>query len=82
MARGDSRGFFWVTLVRAILFLTLFTVGAVQAGIPGALAGQALAAVLSYPMLVRLARRHGVWDAWHDLGYGLLGLALAAVLLG
>ncbi|MGZ3217980.1 oligosaccharide flippase family protein [Paracoccus sp. T5] len=82
LARGDSRGFFWVTLVRAILFLTLFTVGAVQAGIPGALAGQALAAVLSYPMLVRLARRHGVWDAWHDLGYGLLGLALAAVLLG
>ena len=81
LAAGDSRGFFWVTLVRAVLFLSLFTIGAWQAGIPGALAGQALAAILAFPMLVRLARRHGVWDVWHDAGFGLAGVALAAVLL-
>ncbi|CAM3211858.1 oligosaccharide flippase family protein [Paracoccus nototheniae] len=81
LAGGDSRGFFWVTLVRAVLFLSLFTLGAWQAGIPGALAGQAMAAVLAYPMLVRIARRHGVWDGWHDLGFAIAGLILTALLL-
>lgn len=81
LAGGDSRGFFWLTLVRAVLFLSLFTLGGVQAGIPGALAGQALASILAYPMLVRLARRHGVWDGMHDLGFGILALLLAAWLL-
>ena len=81
LAGGDSRGFFWVTLVRAVLFLSLFTLGGVQAGIPGALAGQALAAILAYPMLVRIARKHGAWDGLHDLTFGAVGLVLAAVLL-
>ena len=81
LATGDSRSFFWVTLVRATLFLSLFTLGAWQAGIPGALAGQAMAATLAYPMLVRLARRHNVWDPWHDLGFAVLGLILATALL-
>lgn len=81
LAGGDSRGFFWLTLVRAVLFLSLFTLGGVQAGIPGALAGQALASILAYPMLVRLARRHGVWDGLHDLGFGILAVLLAAWLL-
>lgn len=81
LAGGDSRGFFWVTLVRAVLFLSLFTLGGIQAGIPGALAGQALAAILAYPMLVRIARKHGAWDGLHDLTFGAVGLILAAVLL-
>jgi O-antigen/teichoic acid export membrane protein len=81
LAGGDSRGFFWVTLVRAVLFLGLFTLGALEAGIPGALAGQALAATLAYPMLVRIARKHGVWDPWHDLGFAIFGALLAFALL-
>ena len=81
LAGGDSRGFFWVTLVRAVLFLGLFTFGALEAGIPGALAGQALAATLAYPMLVRIARKHGVWDPWHDLGFAICGALLAFALL-
>lgn len=81
LAAGNSRGFFWVTLVRAVLFLSLFTLGGVQAGIPGALAGQAVAGILAYPMLVRLARRHGVWDPLHDIVFGCLGALLAAALL-
>ncbi len=59
----------------------LFTLGGIQAGIPGALAGQALAAILAYPMLVRIARKHGAWDGLHDLTFGAVGLILAAVLL-
>ncbi|WP_410216635.1 oligosaccharide flippase family protein [Paracoccus sp. (in: a-proteobacteria)] len=81
LAAGDSRGFFWVTLVRAVLFLSFFMIGARQGGIEGALLGQALAAILAYPMLIRIARRHGAWDGLHDLFFGLLGLALTAWLL-
>lgn len=82
LAAGNSRGFFWLTLVRALLFLTCFIIGAHYGGIPGALLGQAVATVLAYPMLVRLARRSGFWDGWHDLGFALLGLGLAVLLLG
>ncbi|SCY53713.1 Membrane protein involved in the export of O-antigen and teichoic acid [Paracoccus tibetensis] len=82
LAVGDSRGFFWLTFVRAVLFMACFVTGAHYGGIPGALLGQAVAAILAYPMLVRLARRSGVWDGWHDLTFAILGLILAWLLLG
>ncbi|WP_022706038.1 oligosaccharide flippase family protein [Paracoccus zeaxanthinifaciens] len=81
LASGNSRGYFWLTLVRAALFLTFFLVGVRQAGIAGGLAGQALATIAAYPLIVRLARRHKVWDPLHDLLFGAIGAGLAAVLL-
>lgn len=81
LAAGDSRGFFWVTLVRAVLFLTMFLIGVRAAGIAGGLAGQAAATLMTYPLLVRLARKHDVWDPLHDAVFGALGIAIAAVLL-
>lgn len=81
LSAGDTRGFFWLALVRAVLFLSLFLVGVHYAGIPGALAGQALGTVLAYPVLARLAWRHGAWDPLHDAGFAALGLIMAAALL-
>ncbi|MBM3605527.1 MAG: polysaccharide biosynthesis protein [Alphaproteobacteria bacterium] len=81
LAAGDSRGFFWLTLLRAILFVSLFLIGVHYGGIKGALAGQALASVLSYPFLARIAHRHGAWDWVHDVVFALLGAAMAVWLL-
>ncbi|MDM7459433.1 MAG: oligosaccharide flippase family protein [Paracoccus sp. (in: a-proteobacteria)] len=82
LAAGNSRGFFWLMLLRATLFISFFLIGAQWGGIPGALLGQAMAAIAAYPFLVGLARKHGIWDWRHDLAYGLVGAALAAMLLG
>jgi hypothetical protein len=41
--------------------------------------GQGLAAIATHLMIVRLARRHGVWDPVHDalaLGAAAIGIAL------
>jgi hypothetical protein len=32
-------------------------------------------------MLVRIARKHGVWDPWHDLGFAICGALLTFALL-
>jgi O-antigen/teichoic acid export membrane protein len=82
LARGDSQRFFWLTSLRAVVQITFFLCGLWLAGLPGALAGQALSAVLLYPMQAALARRYGVWDGRHDALYGLLGLGVVAGALG
>lgn len=79
LAAGDSRRFFVLTLIRAVLFLGLFWLGLHTHGLPGALAGQALATILAYPATVWLARRHGAWDPLHDVLAGLAGIAIALV---
>lgn len=78
LARGDSQRFFWLTALKALAQIALFLLGLLTAGLPGALAGQALAAVLMYPMQAALARRYGVWDQTHDAMFWLLGLAIVA----
>lgn len=81
LAAGDTRGFFLLSLLCAVLFITLFLAGVHFAGLPGGLAGQALASVLTYPALARLARRHQVWDPVHDAIFAMFGLAISALLL-
>lgn len=81
LAAGNSRGFFWLTLLRAVLFISFFLIGVQWGGIPGALLGQALASITAYPFLVWLARHHGIWDWRHDAAYGLAGATLAVMLL-
>ncbi len=78
LAKGDSRRFFRVTALRAVTQTALFTLGLILFGLPGALAGQALAAVLVYPALVWLARLNGIWDPLHDLAFAALGCAVIA----
>jgi O-antigen/teichoic acid export membrane protein len=81
LAVGDSRNFFFFTALRATVQTVFFLVGAEIGGMTGALIGQGLAAITVYPFLIRLARRHGAWDALHDAvffggGYLLGALAL------
>jgi O-antigen/teichoic acid export membrane protein len=77
LARGDSRGFFLVTAFRAALLVGLLLVLVPVMGKLGAATAIALTPLISYPLLVRLARRHGAWDSLHDLV-----TALAALLVG
>ncbi len=81
LARGDSLGFFAVNGVRAALMVTLLIVLVPRLGIPGAALALAVAAVLSYPLQLWLARRHGAWDGLHDLvGFTLVAVTALAVL--
>ena len=81
LARGDSRRFFRVTALRAVVQTLFFTFGLIVFGLPGALAGQAVAAVLVYPALVWLARLNGVWDPVHDICFAVLGLGVIGAAL-
>lgn len=83
LARGESRRFFQMMALRASLQTALFIFGVMLAGLPGALAGQALAALIAYPFMARLARDMGVWDRRHDAIFLILGLiaGLGAVAL-
>lgn len=76
LSRGDSRRFFRVTALRALVQTSFFLIGFTLAGLPGALAGQAIAAMLVYPAQIWLARHHGVWDRLHDLGFAIMGAAI------
>ena len=81
LAAGDSRAFFLVMAGRAAMQTVLFLIGAELGGLVGALAGQALAAVLVYPAVVWLARRHDAWDIRHDLLFWTFGLLVSALAL-
>lgn len=81
LAAGESRRFFLQMAPRALIQTVFLLAGAQVFGLAGALAGQALACLATYPLILRLARRYGAWDAAHDgffaaLGLGLGGLAL------
>lgn len=81
LAAGDSRGFFIVSALRAGVQAALFLAGAELGGLPAALAGQALAGVLTAPASIWLARRHGVHDALHDTTFAALSIGLASFAL-
>ena len=74
LAMGDSRRFFVLTLVRAVLVVAGLLIGLQTAGLLGALIGQGLANIAAYPVLVWLIARHGAWDPVHDAGFAALGL--------
>ncbi len=81
LAAGDSRGAFVYSALRSVLQIGLLYAGYVTLGLIGALASQGLALVLAYPFLVRLARRHGAWDAGHDAVFYALALGLSTLAL-
>jgi O-antigen/teichoic acid export membrane protein len=74
LARGDSRSFFRVIAIRAIVQTLCFVLGVWAFGLPGALLGQAVAGLLVYPASAVLAKRTGVWDSQHDAGFAALAL--------
>ncbi|MHA6326925.1 oligosaccharide flippase family protein [Roseivivax sp. CAU 1753] len=80
LAVGDSRNFFILVLFRATALLTCVYVGLQTAGLLGAILGQGMAGLLSYPVTVWLSRKSGAWDPLHDALFAALGLLVAAVL--
>lgn len=66
LASGDTRGFFVLNAVRAVLLVALLLVLVPQFGIPGGPLAMVSTALLTYPLQVRLARKHGAWDILHD----------------
>lgn len=76
LASGDTRGFFVLNAVRAALLVTLLLFMVPQFGIPGGPLAMVSTALLTYPLQVRLARRHGAWDFLHDA----VMLSLAALI--
>jgi O-antigen/teichoic acid export membrane protein len=66
LAYGDSRGFFIVVAVRAVVQTILLWVGAETFGVAGALIGQGLALLAAHVGSVVLARKHNCWDPLHD----------------
>lgn len=81
LASGDSRDFFYLSLVRAVVLLVMLALGLSYWGLIGAILGIGLAALLTYPAVVWLARRQGAWDPLHDIAYTGLGLGASAMLL-
>lgn len=79
LAAGDSRNFFILYATRGLLQIPFFIIGVEMAGVVGAIAGQALALLLLHPMVIWIARRHGVWDPWHDLVYMATALSVGAL---
>jgi O-antigen/teichoic acid export membrane protein len=77
VAAGDTRSFFLVMAGRAIVQLPSLLIGAEVAGLLGALMGQGLAAIATYPLFIWIARRHGAWDPLHDILFGFAGMILA-----
>ena len=78
LAAGDSRGFFMLIAVKALVQTAAFGAGVHFGGVFGALAAQAVAVTVLHGAAVVLARKHRVWDAAHDAA----GFALAAALAG
>ncbi|SMX32891.1 oligosaccharide flippase family protein [Maliponia aquimaris] len=81
LAAGDSRRYFVLALVRAVLMVGCVMAGLSSDGLTGALTGQAAAYLLAYPAVVWLARRMGAWDPLHDMVMAGIGLALASCAL-
>ena len=78
---GDSRQFFWLTAARGLLFITCTGVMAAFWGMTGAILGQGLAFMLSYPLIAAFAHRYRIWDPRHDLVMVLVMFSTAALSL-
>ena len=79
LASGDSRGFFALNASRAVILISLLLVMVPALGLPGGPLAMASTALLSYPLQLRLARKHGAWDPLHDGVMALIAAALVAV---
>ena len=81
LAAGDSRGMFFLTAVRAAVQSFSIILGLQLGGVFGAIAGQGLSILATYPFVVWLARRHKAWDPLHDATFFVLGFIVGAVVL-
>lgn len=81
LAAGETRGFFVAQVIKSVLSLTGIYLGAQAGGLAGALIGQGLAMIASYPVPVWLVKRFGAWDPMHDLGFAALAVPCGGLAL-
>ena len=81
LGKGDSRSVFNLLLAKATAQSLFLIVGIELYGLVGALTGLWFSQILVHPLVIRLARRHGAWDPWHDLFYAVIGLVGTALVL-
>ncbi len=81
LAAGDSRSFFIYSAARAAAQTGLVLTGVIWYGLFGAIVAMGISSLVTYPVLVWLARRHRVWDPLHDLGFALLAGGFCALAL-
>jgi len=81
LAAGSARTYFFVLAARAAAHTIAFIVGVQAAGVAGALLGQAAAIIVTYPLVILLARRYRVWDGLHDAIFGTVVAALILVVV-
>lgn len=82
LAVGDSKRFFVLSALRALFMVGCLLIGLQMGGLVGALVGQGIAYVMTYPVVVWLARRMGAWDPLHDAVFAAIGAVLTALALG
>lgn len=73
LAAGDSRSPSLLTMLRAVVQIGAFLLGAELAGLTGAIIGQMIAGWVLHLFIIRLAVRHRVWDPLHDALFAGLG---------
>ncbi len=81
LAAGDSKRFFVLAATRAVFVVTGMVIGITYWGLPGALAGQGAAMLAAHPVVGWLASRQGAWDPLNDMGFYVIGGALATLAL-
>ena len=81
LAAGDSKRFFVLAATRAAFVVAGMVIGITYWGLPGALAGQGAAMLAAHPVVGWLASRQGAWDPLNDLGFYVIGGALATLAL-
>ena len=81
LAAGDSRTYFLLMAIRAVVQTAAFVTGISLGGLMGALLAQAIAVVLLHPGIVLLARKHEAWDPMHDAVFFAVAAALAGIAL-
>ena len=78
LAMGDSFRFLMLLIGRTVVSVAAMIFGGVYYGIVGVVVAYSVLELLSYPILVALIRRYGVWLPGLDLG----GLAVSAIVVG
>ena len=81
LAAGDSRNYFLVIALKAVLQTTAFLIGMQLGGLSGALTAQGIALCVMHLPIIWLARRHRAWDGLHDGVFFALSAGLAALVL-
>lgn len=76
LAAGDSRAFFSINLVTAIVQTGLMFLGAIYLGIFGVVLAKGAALMISYPLRIYQIRKYEGWDPKADLAFFAVGLTL------